>query len=223
MRSRLRGPGKAVRLSFNLNYAFSKALGVHGTGQLGGTTADSFSIANNFGILSHDRTHVLNASYQFDLGRRARNHALLGALANGWTVAGITTLQSGPNLQALYNSNFSLSASPLDPEHPARVLEEQGTQKLSQLLLGTPNARVNPVYTCGPTQGLLEHQYINSNCLTMPMSSGTVGQTAVLNGPAMAGYYLRGPAFFNSDVSFYKKFPVAENRPFNFAFPLSTS
>jgi len=118
----------------------------------------------------------------------------------------------------LYNSNFSLSASPLDPEHPGQNLEEQGTQKLSQLLLGTPNARVNPVYACDPTQGLLDHEYINSNCLTMPMSSGTVGQTAVLNGPAMAGYYLRGPAFFNSDVSFYKKFPVAEKQAIQFRF-----
>ncbi|MEO8597765.1 MAG: carboxypeptidase-like regulatory domain-containing protein [Candidatus Solibacter sp.] len=198
-------------VSFDLNYTFSKALGVHGTGQLGGSTADSFQVDNNYGILSHDRTHILNASYQFDLGQRAHGNPLLQALANGWTIAGITTLQSGPNMQSLYNANFSMAASLLDPGNPGQNLAEQGSQKISQLMLGTPNARVNPVYTCDPAQGLKQHQYVNPNCITMPAYQSIDGHLQAVNGPAMPGYYLRGPAFFNSDLTVHKQFRVAES------------
>jgi hypothetical protein len=204
--------------TFNLNYAFSKALGIRGSAQLGGTTSDSFNAMNNYGVLSHDRTHVFNASYQFDLGNRVRGNAVLKALANGWMIAGITTLQSGSDLQALYSPNFNLSATPLDPANPGLHLAEQGSQKLSQLALGTPNILVSPVYTCDPTKGLRQGQYINAGCITMPSYRWSNGQLHVANGPAMPSYYMRGPAFFNSDISAHKRFRIAEGQQIQFRF-----
>jgi hypothetical protein len=205
-------------MSFDWNYAFSRALGVRGTGQLGGTTSDSFSIHNNYGVLSHDRTHILNASYQFDIGRRVHGGAVLEALANGWTIAGITTVQSGPNLQSLYSPNFSFAASPLDPNNPGQNLAEQGSQKISQLMLGTPNMLVNPVYTCDPTKDLKQYQYINANCITPPDYQMVNGHYQVANGPAMPAYYIHGPAFFNSDLSVYKQLLLTDLKKVQFRF-----
>jgi len=64
--------------------------------------------AHDYGILSLDRTHIFNSSYQIDLGnlgKHLRNgnipnwgNTVIDLFTNGWTIAGITTLQSGPDL-----------------------------------------------------------------------------------------------------------------------------
>jgi len=191
--------------TFGLNYTWSKALGIRGTAQLGGSTGNPQNPEDNYGILSQDRAHVFNSAYQFDLGNRVHaNNPLLKGLANGWTIAGITSWQSGPDLGSLYNPNFSLSIRPYG------ATSEIGDQNLSRVWLGTPDMRTNPLYTCSPSQGLKEHQFINPNCFAVP-AQGT-------NGPFMPPYYIRGPAFFNSDLSVYKSFKITESKNIQFRF-----
>ena len=77
-------------------------------------------------------------------------------LANGWTIAGITTWQSGPNLQSLYATNFNLGGV------------SGGTTVSSNLWLGTPDIRLQPIVTCDPTKGLGKNQFINGACFAVP-------------------------------------------------------
>ena len=59
--------------------------------------ADPFNYRNDYTFLPFDRRNIFNASYSYDFGKVAENR-LLGAVANGWELSGITNYQSGANL-----------------------------------------------------------------------------------------------------------------------------
>jgi hypothetical protein len=71
-------------LTYNLNYTFSKTMGIISN------AIDPININNDYGILNADRTHVLNASYSYEVGNRFKKNKLEGAILNGWMISGIT-------------------------------------------------------------------------------------------------------------------------------------
>jgi hypothetical protein len=197
---------QAGRTTFGFNYTFSKALGVCGTSQFSCSLADPTNLAHDYGILSLDRSHIFNSSYQIDLGNlgnryTGENHILkpiVNAIANGWTIAGITSLQSGPDL-ASFRTNFGLNNG-----LPAGIS--------NRTILGTPDISLQPVLLCDPTKNLLPHQYLNGNCFGVP-GNGVVGsgQNGLYQLP-----YIKGPAFLNSDLSLYKGFKITEHQNLQF-------
>jgi hypothetical protein len=75
--------------------------------------------------------------------------------------------------------------------------------------LGTPDIFLQPATLCDPSSHLQSRQYVNSSCLTLP-ALGT-------NGPFRLPY-LRGPAFFNSDISAQKAWRVGDKQNFSIRF-----
>ncbi len=63
--------------------------------------------------------------------------------------------------------------------------------------------------TCDPRSGLKDKQFVNGACLALP-AFGTNGD---FNYP-----YLRGPAFFNSDLSAQKAFHIGEKKTILFRY-----
>jgi hypothetical protein len=55
---------------------------------------DSRNIANNWGLADYDRTHRFTVSYIYQLPS-FRSHRALSAVAGGWGLNGMVTLQSG--------------------------------------------------------------------------------------------------------------------------------
>jgi hypothetical protein len=53
------------------------------------------NLRESYGSADFDRTHVLNFSYVFQLPKLARESTLAGKLVNGWSLLGLTVLQSG--------------------------------------------------------------------------------------------------------------------------------
>ncbi len=182
------------RYTINMNYTYSKALGLV-------SFNDQFNLNNDYGVLPSNRTQVFNAAYSIDLGRPARGR-LLGALANGWQLSGITQLESGANISGFsgggtFGMNLNRATLP-------------GTNFLigSASILGTPDIALSPILTCNPTANLGAHQYLNPNCFAMPNQVGQNGPTV------MPAYY--GPAFFNSDLALFKNFAFTETRSLQF-------
>ena len=64
-----------------------------------------------------------------------------------------------------------------------------------------------PALTCDPRSGLKSGQYFNPNCFAPP--SG--GQNGAFIWP-----YVKGPAFFNSDLAIYKDFLFKEHQKVEF-------
>jgi hypothetical protein len=194
---------QAGQFTFGFNYTFSKALGVCGTSQFTCAAPDPTNLAHDYNVLSLDRSHVFNSSYQLDLGNIGKSlrgdnpmvNSVVNALTNGWTIAGITSLQSGPNLGS-FTTNFNLTNGLVN--------------NANRVILGTPDITLMPVLTCDPTRDLAPHQYINGNCFGVP-GNGTPG--TLQNGPYQLPY-LKGPAYFNSDLSLYKTFKSGERQSF---------
>jgi hypothetical protein len=177
---------RSERLTYNLNYTWSKALG---TGQ----QIDPFTVRGNYGILSIDRPYVFNASYAYNfLNVYNGDSRLLKGVSNGWTVSGITTWQSGGNLQATNSPNFGLSITGLS----------QSTY------FGTNASKlIMPVQTCNAGANLASNQRVNEACFAAP----AIGS----NGPRNLPYF-RNADFFETDLAAYKTFHITEGQTVQF-------
>ena len=195
------------RILFNVNYTFSKALGVQGAAN-NGNPGDPFNIYADYGPESFDRTQIFNASYTFELGNPLHKK-FLGQFTNGWELSGITNIQSGEDIVTTTNSpGFGLNGTigPLDLPGTATANPNQITISNS-VYLGTPDVSLQPTLTCNPKSGLGRHQYINGNCFGTP--------NFLQNGPYQYPY-LKGPAYFDSDLSLQKSFAIVHEQNIQF-------
>jgi hypothetical protein len=184
------------RYDINLNYAYGKAMGILGSGSI----FDQFNLANNYGVLSSNRTHIFNAAYHIDLPNPATNK-LAAQFVNGWQLSGITQLESGANLSGYQNQNFNTNLN--SAKIPGTAFNISNVS-----ILGTPDIQLNPLITCDPRSGLAAHEFINPSCFKAP---SVVGQ----NGPTIIPP-IYGPAFFNWDLGVFKSFRISESKTFQF-------
>lgn len=189
-------------LTFNLNYTFSKTLGI-------GTKADPINMHNDYGLLNQDRTHVFNASYAFEVGNRF--HSRLGSVAlNGWMISGILNLQSGASLQGWNSNNLNFGGK-----------DSLGTDLNSTYYLGQAAGSngtgytLMPVLTCNPGNAQISGQYINPNCFSLPSPPqfNSAGVMTKVGGQGQYQWpYLRGPAYFSSDLSLSRTVRITERQ-----------
>ncbi len=77
----------------------------------------------------------------------------------------------------------------------------------NELVTGSNDINMQPVLTCDPRKNLANHQYINASCFAPP----TPGHNGSFIFP-----YLKGPMFFNSDLSLFKNFQISEAKKVQF-------
>jgi hypothetical protein len=213
---------RAGRLTFNLNYTWSKNLDLN-------HNIDAFSLHGNYGVSNIDRPHVINASYAFDTGNLYKGGMkFLGGAANGWTISGITTWQAGGNLQAIGSPDLYLRLNYVCPDDgssssagcvanpnfgqpgQARWLLPSGVGSGfgNPTYFGTTSSAmaIMPLTSCDPSGGPNSAK-VNASCFTL-QSPGTVG-------PRQYGY-LSGPAYFNWDLAVFKTFHITERQRVQF-------
>lgn len=205
-------------LTYDLNYAFSKTMGIISN------AIDPININNDYGVLNADRTHVLNASYSYQVGNRFKNR-LEGAVLNGWMISGITALQSGPPIPQSFSLSMGLGGT--DATTDLKLLNPDGTTKTdfgtnsikNVNYLGTANYTLFPNLTCNPGRGRKSGQFVNPGCFSLPappqfVTSGpNMGVLAGLggNGPSRMPYF-RGPKYFSSDLAMSRTIKINENQ-----------
>jgi len=184
-------------LGFNFNYTWSKAMGIVGS------TLDAFNVHGNYGILSIDRPHVFNGSYSYSVGKVYHGKSrLIDEAANGWTVSGITTFQSGANLQSNSSQNLNLS---IEKQTSSGSNIEALTSKS---YFGTDANMILPVTTCDPTSGLGAQQKIKLSCFSAPV----LGK----QGYRQMHPYLSGPIYTDTDLTVFKGFKVTDHQNVEF-------
>ncbi len=180
---------QAGHASFDFNYTWSKSLGIIGS------TLDAFTVHGNYGILAIDRPQAFNASYAYSFDKLYRgSQPVLAAVVNGWTISGITTFQSGGNLQSNSSQNLGLSIEKQDAG--GKSIEAL----TSRTYFGTDADSILPVATCNPKGGPASHQLLNLACFSAP----TIGTQGV----RQISPYLSGPIYTDSDLTLYKIFPI---------------
>ncbi len=204
-------------VTFLTNYTFGKVLGItdgqtdNGPGN--GTVVDPFSIRNNYGPLAYDHTHILNLSYVWNMPKFVHGNAILGGAVNGWQISGYTTYQSGATLQPNAGGNLNaayaggLTILPMRcrdlPDNAIRLpngLEATNVSPQTWFGVSPDNSGflLMPTLLCNPSKGLKSGQYFESRCFGMP----SYGQ----QGP-FAWPYMRGPAYFDSDLASVQELP----------------
>ena len=178
------------------NYSFSKVLGIRdgysGNGAGAGTIEDTLNYKNNYGVLAYDHTHVFNLVYVLHAGNHVHGNPVLKGLVNGWVLSGVNQIQSGAPIQPNTNGNMNVT-------WPNNVGDN--------VYLGTNMNHIVPLITCDPRKGLASGQYFNPACFTIPApgSAGTI-----------IWPYIKGPAYFNSDLSVFKDFKIRESKTVQF-------
>ncbi len=184
--------------TFNLNYTWSKAMGT-------ALNINPYSVGGNYGVLQTDRPHVINTSYTYHVPSfyHGDSKFVRGAVA-GWRIAGLTTWQSGNNLQANYNSNFGFSYN------YTNLPSGYGSGSIgAPTYFGTTaGMSVMPALSCNPTSGVSSNQVAKLSCFAPP----AFGSNGNRNLP-----YIKSGAYFNSDLSIAKSFHITERQGVEFS------
>jgi hypothetical protein len=186
-----------------LNYTFSKLLGDPlGSGvDLGGTNTSGYAdygVKEFYGVLPANRPNVLSMAYVFQFPKLQGANNLLRQTAGGWSLSGLTQVESGANLTS--NSGWNLDFNVSNRTDSATVNNE--------LFLGTPDITLMPLITCNPRHGNAKGYYLNANCFSLPPGNGVNGTTKMP--------YLPGPMFWKSDLTAMKKLQINDKKSLEF-------
>ena len=188
------------RLQYFVAYTLAK-----NQGTLGGeySSIDPYDPSRTFGVLSSDRTHVLNVSWNAflpDAARGAMNNTIGRAALNGWQVSGISSLASGIPIRL----GFSGAAA-----SNSIATAYFGTADV----VGPSNSGGNalaPVYTCDPRLGgtKVGSKILDIKCLAVP----EFGK----NGDLVPPYNIRTPTRDNHDLTLFKNFKTVGEQKLQF-------
>jgi hypothetical protein len=208
-------------ITFLINYTFSKVLGIRdgqtSNGAGNGTVMDPFNLRNNYGPLAYDHTHIVNGTFSWNLPKFVHGHRALEGAINGWQLSGYTTYQSGAelqsnivNLNAQYAGGLTMPTNALPdlPDNSIRLpngLKAVNVSPQTWFGISPDNSGFNimPTLLCNPAKGLKSGQHFNPNCFGMP----AYGQQGPYLWP-----YMRGPAYFDSDLAIFKNFQITERQ-----------
>jgi hypothetical protein len=189
-------------LQFLASYTWASALETNPGYDTGGFTGGSLlgnqnSARSNYGPDNFIRPQRLVISYVYNLPGPALRSSLRGRALGGWSVAGVTTFQSGQRLTMTY-SNLGFNAFGINSLD--RV----------QLASGCTNKDVE---TPGRVTSKLNN-YVNASCFTLPQILGSDG-LATGFGDGGNGI-VSGPDQRNFDISIIKQTPLTETKSLEF-------
>jgi len=169
-------------LTFGVSFAWSRAMAPAGFDPLVPNNNE-----RNYGPQGADRRFIGAINYSYDLPRpgRALHSKVLGAVADNWTLSGITGFSSG----APFTPSFS-TTNGLD-------ITGSGSEGARINIVGNPFANV-PQGTPGLPHGVM---YFNPAAFAEP-AVGTIG-TAGVN-------VMYGPSFINWDSTLGKQIPLGK-------------
>ena len=197
-------------------YTFSKNIDATSTGNTANNTAfnDESTINASRGISDFNRPHVFKLSYVYDLPFFRSANGFVHSVAGGWTISGVTSLQSSLPFSVLDsnggNAFLGAGTSPVSASLAPGATIGEGmssgsvTRRLSGWLnpaafttapLLYPSDPANPTTTCSST---------NTNFCTTGF--GNLGRNIY-----------RGPFQQNWDFSLIKHFKISERQDLRFA------
>jgi len=177
-------------LQFQASYTFAKNLATDATtstGPNGGVAiGDQNNSSQRYGPDEFIRSHRFIINFSYDFPSPFKDNAFARQALGGWSIAGVTTVQSGRHLTVTFTNGTNV--------------------------YGTSNDRASLSGTCQPghfvaSGGVSSHlsDYINPACFTTPAVFGPDDPTALGFGNSGVGI-LTGPGQNNWDIALLKKF-----------------
>jgi len=190
------------RLQYFVAYTLGRTRGTLGDEY---STIDPYDASRTYGVLSTDRTHVLNVSWNAflpDAAKGGMDNPLGRGLLNGWQLSGITSMASGIPIRLTFAGDATGAGIASAYFGTADVVGPINTANTSGTLA--------PVYSCDPRTGNggVGEKLLDINCLAVP----AFGQ----NGDLIPPYNLRQPTRFNTDLTLFKNFSTAGQQKLQF-------
>jgi hypothetical protein len=169
-----------------------------------------------YGTADFDRTHVLNFNYVFRAPDLARKNSLVGDVVNGWSLLGLTVLQSG---------------------QPYSIIDFSGA--VGSIFYSTADGITNPIVPlapgCTPKKALTGHSgawtpagappALDASCFTLPLlPAGGLGGAIPTSDPYETGFTTGQRNIFRqafqsrADASLVKTISVKEKYNFKYTF-----
>ena len=212
-------------VTYGANYTFAKNLAT--ASSWNNNIVDPVNLRNDYNPVPYDRTHVFNIHYLVDLGKRyGGGSRILSEALNNWQVSGVSQVMSGFPLASENGENFGFgygSVLPVQVSYATQVYQQSAQTCKTQygitpdqngntfcvqsvnpvVWLGTPDLQLMPTIKGNPGKGAQKNQFINPTAFGVPMPQ----TNGVYRLP-----YLRGPAYFDHDVTLLKNFTMGESR-----------
>jgi hypothetical protein len=191
----------STRLQYFVAYTFGRTRGTLGDEY---ATIDPYDPDRTYGVISSDRTHILNVSWNAflpDAARGGLNNPVGRGILNGWQVSGISSLASGIPLRLSLSGNAAGRAI---------MAGYFGTTDVVGPGLDVNNPTLSPAYTCDPRTGGTEvgEKMLDINCLAVPEFGS--------NGDLVPPHDLRTPTRMNHDLTIFKNFKTVGNQRLQF-------
>lgn len=173
-------------LTVSAAYTLSKSIDTSSTNSLGGTVANPFNLRDERGRSDWDRRHAFVASWVYSPGQKLSNRVVNGFLG-GWTISGITTIQSGSPLTFLMGDDVALDGTFGDQHAQLR-----------------PGMTVKDIQIDHSNRGAMVSRFFNTTAFvpTGQVPRGTYGN-------AGRGLF-SGPALNSTDLALMKDFSLLE-------------
>jgi len=179
---------------------------------------NALNLRSGYGSADFDRTHVINFNYVFQVPNLARKSSLTGKLIDGWSLIGLTVLQSGQpysiidfsgSIGSIYYSTADGITNPIVP------LAKGCTAKSA--LTGHSGAFYNPAI---PKTAALD-----ASCFTLPLlPAGGLGGAIPVSDPYETGFTTGQRNIFRqafqkrADASLVKTLSFHERYNFKYTF-----
>jgi hypothetical protein len=158
----------------------------------GGSLQGNQTNRSNYGFDSFVRPQRLVVSYVYNLPSPENHFSALGRVLSGWSVAGVTTFQSGQKLTILQSNELNAFGIIGADQDRAEV---SGCSTGQLVTRGSVNSRLNG--------------YFNSSCFTAPPVIGADGLVTAFGNGGIGD--VTGPAQQDFDISIIKKIPLGHN------------
>ncbi len=116
---------------------------------------DPNNIRSSYGTSTYDRTHVVTVQYFYQIPNLAKGNRALSKLVGGWSLNGITILQSGfpynaydysGSVGSIYYANFASVVDQLLPLKPGVTVQQATLQGTTGINVDKPLVDVNAFY-----------------------------------------------------------------------------
>jgi len=169
-------------IQIEASYTYSHALDEQSGLGLFYNGNNPLNLRSGYGSADFDRTHVINFNYVFRIPDYARVHTLAGKIIDGWSLEGLTVLQSG---------------------QPYSIIDFSGA--VGSIYYSTADGITNPIVPlakgCTPKSALTGHSgawtptlgaagaALNAACFTLPLlPAGGLGGAIPSNDPFETGF-----------------------------------
>ncbi len=186
--------GVFYQVSYTYSHSIDDTSGYENSS--GNLTTNPYNFALDRGDSAFDARHRLVASYSWELPSAFHSNGIFHSIVDGWTITGVTTLQTGFPLTVYDSSDRSLLCNGI-------ALQNIGCEDTAQYLgsggVATFDARtsVDSKTAATPTGGPKPYYWFDPNVFGHP-AYGTLGNEGRNN--------FHGPGVNNTDLALFKRF-----------------